>query len=667
MADLIPTVNLTPSVSTRVVSIDVVDPQSGKPIADPAWVDFELQCDLHDAADDKIISNGSVRVQLDAGKGSVRLPSFDPDAVTQDGSTDWWIVVRKSWHPSHPYAVRVPAGPGAISLADLLPVRQLKGSEKKYAISSASVSVVEDSTITSPSGSVSLKSGVLSFALRFPPPSIVPRRIALPADANLNNYITEGAYTSIGGRASTIVNSPSIYDFALDVMTVNANLVLQRATVYRSTRDSMEPETWVRSMFGAGSWSAWRRDHQPSVGVRHAILEDEMRRYMPAPDLGSAVPVALIYDHGTENYRDIILPKLKALGLDSSVTLALNSDMYNPSASRYAYDDGTSWTEIDGWACEIANHGRTHSAMNTTEDLRHEIVDGLTELRTNLPKHRIYNWVQTGQSGSTTWQGFANGATADAWATSAAGALIYNHHVASTGSIAAGVEALYTMDGRPKQGVWGYWLDTTAGIASAKTMVGKAVAQRNGIILRAHPEVINGTGNATTADHLAMLDWLKAEQNAGRIRLCTFAQWNLSTGPGKASTQDTGWRTMSSWDASGVVTGLPLPTTCTPQAGQVGWVKVRRIGPQVTFYVRGLTIDTATSFDPAWGLPAEFLTGSQYAVTPCIFTDNTVTQASSGYRRITITATGKSIGTNGFQFPFFTEQAWPAVLPGTAA
>ena len=172
---LIPSQDLVPSVSSRVVTIDATSMLEATPDGEH-WVDFILPQDLHVAADDKIIMAGSERVTLNAGKGSIRLPTYDPDAKTVDGSSDWVILVKKSWVGkgcNHgrgcgcggAYAIRVPVGTSSISLADLPAVRALTPREQQYAITGVSVNVTTGSPA---SGSGSVSNGVLNLDLRIP-------------------------------------------------------------------------------------------------------------------------------------------------------------------------------------------------------------------------------------------------------------------------------------------------------------------------------------------------------------------------------------------------------------------------------------------------------------------------------------------------------------------
>lgn len=357
---------------------------------------------------------------------------------------------------------------------------------------------------------------------------------AIPNGTDLNDMATKSwrgdwgvGEDTTGTQISSLSNLPEVVQGVLTVRSTNTGFSTQVYYPYARDYFYWRSATNIKADPKETTWGQWQKvgESNDSAPVRHDILVSEMRRYTTVPPLAGAAPVAIIFDHGTNNFRDVILPKLTARGL--AATLALNSDMYNPSAPRYAHDNDTTWAEIDSWPVEIANHGRTHGAMSSSADLRHEIVDGLEELRSHLPSKRIHAWVQTGQSGTTTWQGFENGKSSETWATSAAGSLIWEHHAISTGAVATSQAALYDMTGLPHQGVWGYWLDTPAGITTAKARIADAVSQGRGIILRAHPELLNGSGNTTSAEMLTFLDWLADRQAAGDVKTVTFSQWSL--------------------------------------------------------------------------------------------------------------------------------------------
>lgn len=154
--------DLAPSLPSRAVTIDVLELDEATPAQ--GYISFVLPCDLYVAADDKIIQAMSKTVQLVDGKAVASLPCFSSAAVSQDGRTDWAIMVRKSWHPDHPYYIRVPSGTTPISLADIGPVRVLQGREKSYAITNVSMNVVGGPT----GGTAQNIDGVLTFNLSLP-------------------------------------------------------------------------------------------------------------------------------------------------------------------------------------------------------------------------------------------------------------------------------------------------------------------------------------------------------------------------------------------------------------------------------------------------------------------------------------------------------------------
>ena len=154
--------DLAPSLPSRTVTIDVLELDEATPAQ--GCISFVLPCDLYVAADDKIIQAMSKTVQLVDGKAVVSLPCFSSAAVSQDGRTDWAIMVRKSWHPDHPYYIRVPSGTAPISLADIGPVRVLQGREKSYAITNVAMHVVSGPT----GGTAQNIDGVLTFNLSLP-------------------------------------------------------------------------------------------------------------------------------------------------------------------------------------------------------------------------------------------------------------------------------------------------------------------------------------------------------------------------------------------------------------------------------------------------------------------------------------------------------------------
>ncbi len=74
-------------------------------------------------------------------------------------------------------------------------------------------------------------------------------------------------------------------------------------------------------------------------------------------------------------------------------------------------------------------------------------------------------------------------------------------------------------------------------------------------------------------------------------------EWTWSQ-TAKAWTQvfgDTGWQTVTSWDAAGTVTGFALGAGCVPTAGQAGGIYIRRVADDVHLRVSYGTVSGGTS------------------------------------------------------------------------
>lgn len=160
---LVPATDRAPSLASRIVTVHATDVTEGAPAPDS--IRFALPCALRVPGDDVILRPGGVTVRLVDGRAQVRLPVYSTSVQTVDGSTDWVIIVSPSW--GEKYAIRVPAGTSAISLADMPAVRPLTRREQQYAITGVGVTVTEAAqaggTATYTNGQLDLKIQVPSF------------------------------------------------------------------------------------------------------------------------------------------------------------------------------------------------------------------------------------------------------------------------------------------------------------------------------------------------------------------------------------------------------------------------------------------------------------------------------------------------------------------------
>lgn len=252
------------------------------------------------------------------------------------------------------------------------------------------------------------------------------------------------------------------------------------------------------------------------VSHEHLMRESELRRRQGKVKVTNKAAVTLVFDHGTNNFKNVVLPALKVRGL--KCTLALNSQMYDPAQSRYEHDDQTSWAMIKGWTTsdgvEIANHGRTHNNFQDAAGIENEVRGGRVELETNLGIP-IDSYVQVGVS-KPGFGGFDNGETPEAYWETAAGRIILASHAVATGSLPA--PKFYGLDGTITQGMSGFWIDGgSAAISSAQTQIQTAITSKKGVIIRCHPEVLNVGSNTTTAQLVSFLAWLKTQVDNGLV------------------------------------------------------------------------------------------------------------------------------------------------------
>jgi len=149
-------------------------------------------------------------------------------------------------------------------------------------------------------------------------------------------------------------------------------------------------------------------------------------------------------------------------------------------------------------------------------------------------------------------------------------------------------------------------------------------------------------------------------------------EWRKDTGTGNTgwivTVGDTGWRTITSWDTAGVVTGTALPASTEPLAGVAGFIKWNRTTDRVSLWIRGLSF-TATA-DVVFTAPSGFRPyplGVAFR-RPIILDGGAMNSQLKVNSSIYIAGlTGKMIdGTYGLLEEFAGKDAWPTTLPGVA-
>ena len=180
---IVPPVDLAPGMPSRVVTISATDVTEGGQPLEGQMVRFALSDTLDVSSGGDVIAKTQAEVVLDSnGEGRIRLPVYDEDVKTWCGK-DWAVLVTATWGSQK--AIRVPAGTSSIALSALPPVRPLRGREKQWAITGASVTVTEggqwDATLD-------LSGGILNLDLTVPPGARPMLRGRIEAGGNPDNW-----------------------------------------------------------------------------------------------------------------------------------------------------------------------------------------------------------------------------------------------------------------------------------------------------------------------------------------------------------------------------------------------------------------------------------------------------------------------------------------------
>lgn len=369
--------------------------------------------------------------------------------------------------------------------------------------------------------------------------------------ADLDTMTTTGTYTqAASGQATDARHYPSPIAGTLSVVaTPDSAIIWQTYTPWASATDgqsaqyrrqryngvwkpwvSTDPYAAARAVLAANGGGGGGSTPSSSGGHSREMRMSELRVRVGQPRVKGGA-VAIIADHGSVQFREYMLPHLRAHGLRCS--LAMIGTRLDPSFKWYDTEAGVTWEEIAGWATtdglEITNHSLTHGDASTGEGVYSEIVGGLNALREALPGIPIDTWSQVGVS-ATGYAGFGTGQVLSSYWETTAGRLILDHHTLATGSApmkSAHGPNIFPLDGHPKLGVNGRWIDT--GVTSSVTqMIDTAVAQHMGCIVRIHPQFIGQPGYITPDALAAFLASLAARRDAGELDVLTFRELNLA-------------------------------------------------------------------------------------------------------------------------------------------
>lgn len=255
-----------------------------------------------------------------------------------------------------------------------------------------------------------------------------------------------------------------------------------------------------------------------NLGLDHrARVEDYLRARGGSIGTNGLAAVALRFDHGLANFKTTILPLLTARQLPSS--LAMNTDYAKWSLAENA---GASWTDVRDWAMEkgveIWNHSHTHEeSVGEQAIIENAVTAPLAVFANELPNSTIEGFVVPG--GTADWEGWTPTNTVNHFGSSyVAGRAILGSHALCTGHLGGAIWSLTgeVVNGRRHQG-----FDTTSS-ADVIAVIARAQMIKGGVVLMMHPSLLNGSG-ASTATLTAILDYIVAERDAGRLMVLTMS------------------------------------------------------------------------------------------------------------------------------------------------
>lgn len=258
---VVPPIDLAPGMPSRVVTISATDVTEGGQSLEGQMVRFALSDTLDVSSGGDVIAKTQAEVILDAnGEGSIRLPVYDDGVRTWCGDPDWAILVTATWGSQK--AIRVPAGTSDVALSALPPVRPLRGREKLWAITGATVRVRTGSPAN---GSLSVNGGILDLDLTIP--SGEWKRG--PVDGAALDDLLDGIHAIPSAEVANALGLPTGLTGNLEKVTIDAAGMTGKVTW--SPRTS-PPQEWaiIRNSDG---WTSWSRtdNREPSPAAFGAV------------------------------------------------------------------------------------------------------------------------------------------------------------------------------------------------------------------------------------------------------------------------------------------------------------------------------------------------------------------------------------------------------------
>ena len=338
-----------------------------------------------------------------------------------------------------------------------------------------------------------------------------------PAGFDLNTAVEDGVY---GAAAGTTLNRPVEFNGLVEVFTVGVGIVQRYTTV------GAVPEVWVRRgtlTGGVGVWpNPWVRvdaggmeASEGSTGARRELLRQRIqaRKGGRIGTQGKGV-VALRFDDAPADFVQTVLPLLEQRGLPFT-RVTTSERIHSDPLPQDTFETMQTYSLRAGG--EVWNHGKTHGEASGAQIID-EVVGALGTLRAAMPRIPIDCFAPPG--GSISWDGFMPAVGIDNWAATVAGKMIIANHGLATGYFPDSY--FWPIDGVMRDGQNHYSLDHYT-LANAKARVDSARDWQAGVVLMWHANNLGSAGNMSVSDFTAVLDYIVAERDAGRIVVLTVS------------------------------------------------------------------------------------------------------------------------------------------------
>ncbi|UOD80363.1 hypothetical protein [Paenarthrobacter ureafaciens] len=339
----------------------------------------------------------------------------------------------------------------------------------------------------------------------------------LANSTDLDTFRETGAWTHT--NPSFLVNvPPGVSTGAItveNIVSAKTATALQRVT----TEDG---RVFTRTTTALAGWAGvvWKQVGSgggtvtvvSDAGLSNAVLIQDLSRRRGGRKKVTTATLAFRFDHGLANFNALARPQMESRNFKYS--LALCSGQWDRSENL-----GVTASMVNDWViaglAEIWNHSKDHGSGDGSEAAwKAAILDGLNELRTQIPAAQIDGFAPPGSVG-TNFGGFTDGATLEQFYNTDGGRFILSHHAVAAGYI--GTSSRW-QDGMVRQGLGHYTVDTFT-LTQAQSAIQNAETDKRALQFMLHPSRLDTEGYITTATFTSILDYAKAEETAGRLKI----------------------------------------------------------------------------------------------------------------------------------------------------